>query len=304
MRDRDSVDHFAGETADNDVMQISSQRHSTPPTQASTAPRVVQPTAMRAERVGSSVRSMDAPAPSEMEGPPSPDQMASSLARLDQFMESAMGRLEEAVADAPEGEVTSFREAADALESGLSRLRDGIQNGTLMPHDVQRGVSNSFQNARKILDEARPTEEGDQNQAMGVSADGGVAVAPEGAIPSNMGETVRSRYQGLADSVLARVSNLEGMDDDAMKAVGDAANAFESATARLDQALFNPETGDPIDRGTFQQLYDDALSTLQSQLTDLIGGDESGSGMASMLYNAQKGVEGMNQRGFGLDVAG
>ena len=273
--------------------------------QSSSATRAVQASGVHAERVGKpGPPPMEAGPASEMKGPPSPDQMAANLARLDNFMESAMGRLQEAVANAPEGEVTSFREAAEALESGLSRLRDGLQNGTLMPEDIQRGVKNSFQNARAVLDGARPSEGDESSMGMDSSEAVNLTVASGAAPSSNVGETVRGRYQGLTDSVLARVDNLEGMDDAVMDAVGDAASAFESATARLDQALFNPETGDSIDRGTFQDLYNDALSTLQSQLTDLIGGDEAGRGMASMLYNAQKGVESMNQGGFGLDVAG
>ncbi len=289
-------------------MQIPSQRHSAPQTQAAQAPRTVQATPARAQRATQAPAPTDAPPPSAAPGGAAPDQMASNLARLDNFMESAMARLKNAVGDAPEGEVTSFREAAEALESGLSRLREGLQNGTLAPSDIQRGVQNSFQGAREILDGARTTEDaGMEGKAVMTKADdaGGLAAAPQAQGSNELGETVRNRYQGFTDSVMQRVAGLENMDESTSKAVAEAADAFESATARLDQALFNPETGDPIDRGTFQTLYNDALSALQSQLTDLIGGSEERQGaMGGVLYTAQKGVEGMSSGGFGLDVAG
>ena len=300
----DSCPYFAVETVDNDDMQISSQASTTPAAQTAPATRVLQATSRQATRVDSSVaRQADAPRRSSPDGAPAPDQMASNLARLDKFAESAMSRLENAVANAPEGEVTSFRVAAEALESGLSRLRDGMQNGTLNPEDVQRGIRNTFQNAREALDAARPS--GDEAAASAdVAPAGRPSLAPDAGGLNATGEAVRDRYQGFTDSILSRVASVEGMDSAVMDAVGEAASAFESATARLDQALFNPETGDSIDRGEFRELYDNALSQLQTQLSDLIGGHEAGSSIASMLYTAEKGVEGMNQGGFGLDVAG
>ena len=221
-----------------------------------------------------------------------------------------MGRLEQAVADAPESEVTSFREVAEVLGSGLSRVRAGLQNGTLTPADIQRGVTNSFESARQVLDDARSSEGSDSDIAVDAAAvadSGAVATAPTGPGSNGLneaGQAARSRFQNITETVLARVSNIEGVDDAAAEAIGNAASAFESATARLDQALFNPETGDPIHRGTFQELYEDALSSLQSQLTDLIGGSETSESSAGTLYSSKMGVEGMKQGGFGLDVAG
>ena len=287
-------------------MQISSQqRHSTAPTQSPSAASAAQAPSISAQRVATQgAPPTEAGPASEVKRPPSADQTASNLARLDDFMDSALSRLEEAVKNAPEGEVTSFREAAEALESGLSRLRDGLQNGTLQPEDVQRGVTNSFQIARDVLDSARQGAEGDSAAPIAPAEAGNASAAPGAVLPDNPGEVARNRFQGVTDSVLARVDNLD-VSDDLKDAVGEAASAFESATARLDQALFNPVTGDSIDRGTFQDLYNDALSTLQSQLTDLIGGGESAeTGSSSILYNAQKGVEGITQRSFGLDLAG
>ncbi|MFT6833070.1 MAG: hypothetical protein ACJAZN_003251 [Planctomycetota bacterium] len=293
-------------------MQISPQRQAASPMQSSSAQRTVTVPAARVSANGANAAAgaMEGPPPMGAQGPPPPDQMASNLARLDNFMESAMGRLQEAVADAPEGEVTSFREAAEALESGLSRIRDGIQNGTMMPSDIQRGVQNTFQGAREILNGARPADEDDAIKAMGTDAmEAGSVAASPGGMPAgpttDTGEVVRSRYQGFTDSVLARVGGMEGMDDSSMAEIEAAASAFESATARLDQALFNPESGDSIDRGTYQSLYQDALSALQEQLTGLMdsGSQERGS-QGSVIYNAQKGAESMTKAGFGLDVAG
>ncbi|QDV07123.1 hypothetical protein Poly30_26420 [Planctomycetes bacterium Poly30] len=288
-------------------MQISTQRHVNTPMQSAPAQRAVPVAAARAERAQANDASgMEAPAP--MQGPPPPDQMASNLARLDSFMEAAMSRLESAVADAPEGEVTSFREAAEALGSGLSRLRAGLQNGTLMPADVQRGVQNSFQGAREILEGARPAGDEDQNtgMSMGSSTEAGDVSMTDSSMPaSDTGAIVRGRYQGFTDSVMARVAGLGGSDDSNSAAIEAAGSAFDSATARLDQALFNPVSGDSIDRGTFQTLYNDALSALQSQLTDLIGGgpaERNGSG--GVIYTAQKAAESMTPSRFGLDVAG
>ena len=83
------------------------------------------------------------------------------------------------------------------------------------------------------------------------------------------------------------------------------AEAFASATARLDAALFDPQTGDPIDRGTFQHLFAASFSALQEQLSFLFEPAERPTrAPRGVVYGADRMAEGLAPRGKGLDVAG
>ncbi|MEM8711633.1 MAG: hypothetical protein AAGG01_11825, partial [Planctomycetota bacterium] len=236
-------------------MQISSQSQAPASlNQVAAATRAAAPaTVSNAERVGRPAHGAPegAPPPRPLSAASEPDQMASNLARLDSFMEAAMERLQNAVSNAPADEVTSFREAAEALESGFSRLREGMANGTLAPEDIQRGVRNTFQGARELLEAARPAvDEGAAAASVSAADVAPASVTDASEDAAGTGETVRARYGSFTESVLGRIAGLEDMDAETASAVEEAAAAFESATARLDQALFNPVSGDPIHRGT------------------------------------------------------
>lgn len=210
--------------------------------------------------------------------------MDSSLARLDGFTDAMRDRLAAAAQDAPESEMGAFREASASLESGLSRLRAGLADGSLAPADIQRGVGNAFQGAREILDAGRPE------------------VAEQGAESANMGERVRSRFEGFTESVMARIESAD-MPDDQRAVVAEATSeAFESAAARLDKALFDATSGDSIDRGTYMNLFSSSLGALQEQLGQLLAPMESGSN--ARTYSAQSSLEGLMPRSGRIDVAG
>ncbi len=224
---------------------------------------------------------------------PAGDDRASGMARLDGFADAMMQRLTMAAKSAPEGEAQSFSDAADSLSSGLARLRAGLENGTLTSSDIGKGVENAFMGAREILEAGRKPTVAAQSS---VSAD----VAGRAEAEDN-GAIVQGRFDGLTQSVMARIEGLDLSDRQSRAMVDQTAQAFESATARLDAALFNPETGDPVDRGTFQSLYASALESLQTQLTDMLG---SAGSDGAVIYDARRGAEGLSALSSSLDVAG
>ena len=249
----------------------------------------------------------------------------------------------QAAGDAPEGDLPAFREAAANLQSGLARLREGLADGSLQPGDVQRGVASIFQGAREVLDagRAKGTGSSDEVKSAGdetkpIAQDAAVKGAPamdatpkgvvpadaveKGAMPksadsdaavmadadaedASLAEVVRGRFSGFADSVMARLESAE-MPDAKREAMSlGVAEAFASATARLDAALFDPQSGEPIDRGTYQQLFSASLGALQEQLSFLFeqGGEEDSSGV---VYGANQLAERLAPTGRGLDLAG
>jgi hypothetical protein len=319
---------FRDGATDNPIMQIPSQRQQQPVAPAQVRPAAT-PAATKQQAVPDSA--VGAERPSSPEG----EKLASNLARLDGLTESLMDRLRSASGDMDRSEFPAFREAAEQLESGLARLRAGLSDGTIEPADVQRGVGNLFQNVSAVLKEGRtPASEAPDGaaaeaapaQSVGSPSGNGVeatrvraqeASAPQGAQPSKaapgapdassapeVGDVVRDRFAGFAESVQARLASAEFPDQKRDAVATGVAEAFASATARLDAALFDPQTGDPIDRGTFQDLFAASFSALQEQLSFLFEPGESDAGSRGVVYGSDRMAEGLAPRGKGLDVAG
>jgi len=321
---------FCDSATDNPFMQIPSQRQQQP-----VAPAQVRPAATPAATKQQAVP--DSAAGAERPSSPEGEKLASNLARLDGLTESLMERLRSASGDMDRGEFPAFREAAGQLESGLARLRAGLSDGTIEPADVQRGVGNLFQSVSAVLKEGRtPSSEAPEGTAAdavraepasspsgeGVEATqvrAQIAAGPQGAQPSKgapdassapevgapeVGDVVRDRFAGFAESVQARLASAEFPDQKRDAVASGVAEAFASATARLDAALFDPQTGDPIDRGTFQDLFAASFSALQEQLSFLFESGESDAGSRGVVYGSDRMAEGLAPRGKGLDVAG
>lgn len=293
-------------------MQIPSQRQQQP-----VAPAQVRPAATPAATKQQAVP--DSAAGAERPSSPEGERLASNLARLDGLTEGLMQRLRSAFGDTDRSEFPAFREAAGQLESGLARLRAGLADGSIEPADVQRGVGNLFQSVSAVLQEGRtPATEGpsadvDDAAPSRPAADGVSAApvraqaapqAPDDAAASDVGEVVRDRFSSFADSIQARLESAEFPDQKRDAMAAGVAEAFASATARLDAALFDPETGDPIDRGTFQQLFAASFSALQEQLSFLFEPADGDAGSRGVVYGADRRAEGLAPRGKGLDVAG
>lgn len=290
-------------------MQIPSQRQQQP-----VAPAQVRPAATPAATKQPAVP--DSAAGAERPSSPEGEKLASNLARLDGLTEGLMQRLRSAFGDTDRGEFPAFREAAGQLESGLARLRAGLSDGSIEPADVQRGVGNLFQSVSASLQEGRtPASEDPSAEAVEASPAGDEVVAtpvraqaapaaPEDAATTDVGEVVRDRFSGFADSIQARLEAAEFPDQKREAMAAGVAEAFASATARLDAALFDPETGDPIDRGTFQQLFAASFSALQEQLSFLFEPAEGDAGSRGVVYGADRMAEGLAPRGKGLDVDG
>jgi hypothetical protein len=316
-------------------MQISSQRQQQPLPTGSL--RGAQPVAQRPATSPADAKPQSiSTANPKVDGTGAPD-VASNVARLDGLTNALMERFANAAENAPESERPAFREAFAALESGLSRLRAGLSDGSLQPGDVQRGVSNIFQGVRGVLDAARAEPTSDAKAADSTvgatvsdaakapaaldaakapvaldaakATDGGKDAVPAKPMDADatdtapaMSEIVRNRFEGFADSVLARLANAEMPDDQRSAMMSGITEAFASATARLDAALFNPQSGESIDRGTYQELFSASLGALQDQLARLFGGDEPTKN--GVVYGADRSKEGLAQTGSTLDLAG
>ena len=286
-------------------MQIPSQRQQQP----------VSPVQVRPATTPSVTPREAAPEAAGRPGSPDASKLASNLARLDGLAEALMDRLRSAAGDMHRGEFPAFREAAGQLESGLARLRAGLADGTLEPLDVQRGVGALFENVSAVL---REGSEPAADAAAG--ADEAPVEAPsEAARPAraeaapapaeeedavDVGEVVRSRFAGFAETVQARLEAAEFPDQKRDAMAAGVAEAFASATARLDAALFDPVTGDPIDRGAFQQLFAASFSALQEQLSFLFEPAADDAGSRGVVYGSDRLAEGLSPRTDGLDVAG
>lgn len=270
-------------------MQISSQRLSPSVTPDRVSAARVDSASRGAQRLGGATEAQ----PTQAQDTSAADDRASSLARLDGFTSALMERLDMAAKNGGPESAEAFAAAGEFLEGGMARLRAGIENGTLSPDDIQRGVDNVFRGARALLSETGEpvkTEQAEVEQ----DAEGTDQQADVGAV-------VRERFSGFADSVMARIEGLELSSDQEKALVQATSEAFESATARLDAALFDPQTGDPIDRGTFRALFSEALASLQSQLGALFqdGGADKG-----VVYDARRSAEGLAPLSGSLDVAG
>ena len=294
-------------------MQIPSQRQQQPVVPAQVRPAAT-PVAAKPQIVPDSAVGAERPASPEGE------KLASNLARLDGLTDSLMERLRSASGDMDRDEFPAFREAAGQLESGLARLRAGLADGTIEPSDVQRGVGNLFQSVSAVLTEGRTpasdAPDGAADEAAAVQLAGGQAdqgldaarvraqAAPDPSSAPDVGEVVRDRFAGFADSVQARLQAAEFPAEKRDAVAAGVAEAFASATARLDAALFDPGTGDPIDRGTFQELFAASFSALQEQLSFLFESSESDASSRGVVYGSDRMAEGLAPRGKGLDVAG
>ena len=294
-------------------MQIPSQRQHQPVSPVQVRPTAAQPAAVRGEAVPEGAAGAGRPAS------PDGEQLASNLARLDGLTEALMQRLRSAAGDMHRGEFPAFRDAAGQLESGLARLRAGLADGTMEPADVQRGVGVLFQNVSAVLKEGRdPVADGPAEAEPGdvQAAPVGDAVAdaasrpqaapeaPAGDQGADVGQVVRDRFAGFAESVQARLEGAEFPDQKREAIAAGVAEAFASATARLDAALFDPQTGYPIDRGTYQELFAASFSALQEQLAFLFEAGEGDRGSRGVVYGSDRQAEGLSPRGKGLDVAG
>lgn len=249
------------------------------------------------------------------------------LARFDGFRESLMQRVQGAAIDTP-SESGAVREAAAWIDHGMDRLRNGFANGTLDSADIERGLGNLFSGATEIMTNARApqapppngmsTEEApmpSDEMAMkplpdaevtmaAVSTENAGPMAAPGEMPepglSDMGASVRDRMMGFAEHVSSRIEGAN-YPDDQRRATADATNAlFESAVARLDAAVFNPQTGSPIDRNGLTQLFSATFNALQGQISSLLGESQKG----ATLYGADSSTDSTRTATSSLDVAG
>jgi len=244
----------------------------------------------------------------------------SGLARLDGVAQAIMDRVRSAALDGPEGQEGSFREAAAFIEHGLERLRNGYADGTLSPKDIDRGFGNLFQGATEIMSAGR--DSGDSSAAMNTgavaaAAPASVSTAAQQPAPADgegdsaesgdtdMAAAVRERLSSFVDHATERALGADYPDEE-RQAVAEAATAiFNQAAERLENAVFNPGNGDPIDRDGLASLFQATFTALQGQIQSLLGDQsQSDRGAPAAIYGPGAGAEAINSPAGRFNYAG
>ena len=240
----------------------------------------------------------------------------SGLARLDGVAEAIMDRVRNAALEGPEGQENSFREAAAFIEHGLERLRNGYADGTLSSKDMDRGFGNLFQGATDIMNsgrEAAPTSAATNSGAVAAAASAPAPAQSSQSVPteseegssdggdSDMAAAVRERMSNFVDHATERALGA-GYPDDQRAAVAEAATAiFNQAAGRLENAVFNPGNGDPIDRDGLASLFQATFTALQGQIQSLLGDQPQ---KPAAMYGPGAGAEAINSPIGRVDYAG
>lgn len=246
-----------------------------------------------------------------------PADRTSGLARLDGVAEAIMDRVRNAALDGPQGQEDSFREAAQFIEHGLERLRNGYADGTLTPKDIDRGFGNIFQGATDMMNAGRQgADMAGPTVATAMPTVGpapapmvmpmeptrpGPVVSETPAGESEMAASVRERLSSFVDHVTERALNA-GYPDEERQAMAEAAtDIFNQAADRLENAVFNPGNGDPIDRDGLASLFQATFTALQGQIQSMLGDQPKAS---AAMYGRGAGPEAINSPKSLLDYAG
>ncbi len=242
--------------------------------------------------------------------PGGPDRTA-QLARFDGFADALRERLGLAEQTMEGADASRLKEAREWLEHGLERLRSGFADGTLDPADMERGVGNLFAGAAEIMAErdqptdskvpdvavegAAPTRVGDL-QASPAAASGEVtSLEPaDGGETVDMAAAMRERMEGLVDHVLGRAEAAGYPDEQREAAAAEATALFAQAAERLENAVFNPGEGAPLDRAQLARFFQSSFSALQGQIFALLGDGAGGAGSPATTYGPGAGAEAMS----------
>lgn len=263
--------------------------------------------------------------------PPAPEtggkltDRTSGLARLDGVADAIMDRVRNAALEGADGEAGSFREAAQYIEHGLERLRNGYADGTLSPKDIDRGFGNLFQGATDMMNAGRQgggmdsgmeggMDSAVQASSMPIAAAAAAPMAmpteptrpgpveseaPEG--DSAMAASIRERLSGFVDHVTERALGA-GYPDGERQAVAEAATEiFNQAASRLENAVFSPGQGDSIDRDGLASLFQSTFTALQGQIQAMLGDQPTA---PAAMYGPGAGPEAINSPIGRVDFSG
>lgn len=211
-----------------------------------------------------------------------------ALARFDGFADALRDRVDMAGKSLEGMDAKRLGEARDFIEGGLERLRNGFADGTLDPADMERGVGNLFAAAAEIM-----REETTESDSIGTTGASEAAPDQDQAEDTALADVMRRRMASLVDHVLERADGAGYPDAQREVAAQEATALFEQAASRLEQAVFEPGDGQPIDRAGLTQFFQASFSALQGQILSLLGGDEGQTGSAT-TYGPGAGAEAMN----------
>ena len=180
-----------------------------------------------------------------------------------------------------------LKEAREWLEHGLERLRSGFADGTLDPADMERGVGNLFSGAAEIMAErdgprtrrcrtwpwrTRPT------RSPGISRPRLLRPPGRRVLPRAHGDASRtwpppcgSAWRTWSVHVLGRAEAAGYPDEQREAAAAEATALFAQAAERLENAVFNPGEGAPLDRAQLARFFQASFSALQGQILALLG---------------------------------
>lgn len=284
-------------------MNVSSHRATSAlparPAQATRA--AAGPTPNQDLRPAPTAQAAPAERPAPAAGDAAPDR-SGLLARFDGFADAIRDRLAQAEGTMQGADAQQLAEARDWLEHGLGRMRSGFAEGTLDPMDMERGVGNLFAGAAKIMAAGGASDGDGADVSAKASVDAEALPDATQATDSPMATHMRERMQQLVDHVLQR-ADAAGYPDDERRATAEAATAaFASAAERLESAVFDHQTGAPIDRAGLTQFFQAAFGSLQGQLSNLLSGGPTGPGATT--YGPGAGAEALREPRGRLDLRG
>ncbi|MEC8513375.1 MAG: hypothetical protein VX015_14625 [Planctomycetota bacterium] len=246
-----------------------------------------------------------------------PDRTA-QLARFDGFADALRARVALAEQSMEGVDASRLKEAREWLEHGLERLRSGFADGSLDPVDMERGVGNLFAGAARIMaesgeptdskvpdvtvEDADPIERGDLQVAP--AEDLGSAESFESGESNEMAAAMRERMQSLVDHVLGRAEAAGYPDEQRDAAAAEATALFAQAAERLENAVFSPGEGAPLDRAQLARFFQTSFSALQGQILALLGDGSSAAGSPATTYGPGAGAEAMSTPRGRVDFAG
>ncbi|MEZ6013636.1 MAG: hypothetical protein R3F49_00860 [Planctomycetota bacterium] len=236
------------------------------------------------------------PPPGPPQGPP-PGGPDAVVARLDAYGAGIASRIESAFAGAQaSGADTSALEGAvGRFDQSLSRIRSGIEDGSLRGEDLARAVQNSVSMVQADLKDMTAAKE-DQDvmdAAVTDAADGAALGASQTGMGGSMtpAAAAQGRFQSIVQGMGQRLSGLVSgaKDEDSQGQLKAAQDAFTSATSRIETSFF--EGGD-FDRGTFYGLMSASLGRLQQRVSDVQSGTQASE---ARLYSAKNGTESLSE---------
>lgn len=217
----------------------------------------------------------------QSEGAPTLD-LSQSLERLDAYASSLATRVRGAFEGAGAEEQESLRAVMDLVQSGLERVRGGLENGTLTPNDIQRGTENLFRMASDQLLQIRE----DAGSSESPMAAEGTVEAPSSATQPVMAPSTQDGSTD-ADRDEAPGELLAPDQVDSADAAQD--TDAEEAVAVASRASLGP--------AVLAQL-ENVGADLQSLLADALFGGRQG-----QVYGPGQGAEAIAPRASGLDLA-